>query len=273
MPDPIIPLQTSTKSDRGKENDNNLVFSYMTLRNLIGLSGMLLPFVLVIFTKESNGRFTEPSISDYYYTANGDLLVVLLSVLGVFLFCYRGYNWKEKAWTTLAAVCGIGVAFSPTRTRWDIDGTRQIDKFHSVHSPNSTVANFLGFEQHLMFAAIFFIALAIIALAYFPKSSSNLMKKPDGKRTAKAKRNIVYRICGWTMLACVFILAMYMVIKPFGRWVGDFPLIFTLETVAIQAFGISWLTKGETLWPDGEHYMVKAWRDTKENLKQMKAAK
>lgn len=80
------------KSDRGKENDNNLVFSYMTLRNLIGFSGMLLPFVLMFFTKKTNGEFVKPSISDYYYTGNGDILVVLLSVLGVFLFTYKGYN-------------------------------------------------------------------------------------------------------------------------------------------------------------------------------------
>ncbi|MEI9810928.1 MAG: hypothetical protein WDO16_25300 [Bacteroidota bacterium] len=198
----------------------------MTLRNLIGFGGMLLPFVLMIFTKEANDAFVEPSISDYYYTKNGDILVVLLSVLGVFLFTYKGYNWKEKALTTLAAICGLGVAFSPTVSKDDLT-TKDILEIdpNSVH----TAINFGGNAQHLAFATIFFIALAIIALKYFPKSDAVSKRKADGKRTAKEKRNIVYKICGWTMLGSMFILAMYFLINPFGRFVGDFPMVFVME--------------------------------------------
>ena len=114
------------KTDRQKEQDNELVLSYTTMRNLIGFSGMLLPFVLMLFTKEADGLFVEPSISDYYYTKNGDILVVLLSVLGVFLITYNGYDWKEKVLTTLAAFCAIGAwcsseilpARSPRPSSW-----------------------------------------------------------------------------------------------------------------------------------------------------------
>ena len=264
MSDSINTVSPSPKSDRGKEHDNNLVFSYMSLRNLIGFSGMLLPFVLMIFTKKTNGEFVKPSISDYYYTGNGDILVVLLSVLGVFLFTYKGYNWKEKALTTIAAICALGVAFSPMASVADIADTEVVEI-----APNSihTAINFGGDIPHGLFAGLFFISVAIISLKYFPRSDAASTKKPDGKKTAKEKRNIVYRICGWTMLACVFILAMYFLIKPFEKLVGGFPIIFALETVAIVAFGISWLTKGETLWPDGKHYMVKAYEDAKNSMK------
>jgi hypothetical protein len=33
-----------------------------------------------------------------------------------------------------------------------------------------------------------------------------------------------------------------------------------MEVIAIEAFGLSWITKGQTLWPDGEHYLAKAFR-------------
>jgi hypothetical protein len=202
MPEPAQPTPNDQKTDRQKEQDNGLVLSYATLRNLIGFGGMLLPFVLMFFTKEANDVFVEPSISDYYYTKNGDILVVLLSVLGVFLITYNGHNWKEKVWTTLAAFCAIGVAFSPTGSR-----AEQIDP-NSVH----TTINFGGYLVHFLFAGVFFIALAIVTLKYFPKSDAATTKKPDGKMTAKAKRNKVYKICGWTMIGSVALLLIYFLL-------------------------------------------------------------
>jgi len=107
------------KPDRLKEKENKLVFSYMTLRNLIGFCGMILPLALVLTTKTSPVDNTiESSISDYYYTSSGDVLVVFLCVLGTFLFTYKGYDKKEKFLSTITAICGIGVAFSPTATKY-----------------------------------------------------------------------------------------------------------------------------------------------------------
>jgi hypothetical protein len=255
MAEPAASNLIEHKTDRQKEQDNELVLSYTTMRNLIGFSGMLLPLVLMLFTKEANGMFVEPSISDYYYTKNGDILVVLLSVLGVFLITYNGYDWKEKVLTTLAAFCAIGVAFSPT-------GSVNTDP-NSVH----TTINFGGHIIHFVFAAVFFISLAIVTLAYFPKTDSPKTIKPDGKKTAKSKRNMVYRICGWTMIVSVVLLLVYFLLLDAWYNKNDFPVVFLLETIAVEAFGISWLTKGETLLPDGEHYMMKAIRTVKKNLK------
>jgi hypothetical protein len=257
----ITVVDASVKtSDRKKEEDNNLVFSYLTMRNLIGLSGMLLPFLLMFTTGRTiDDSFIEPSISDYYYTTNGDVLVVLLSVLGVFLFTYNGYTWQEKALTTLAALCGIGVAFSPTAT----DSASTL----SIHISYNTVPMIFGIERHFIFAATFFVCLAIISLKFFPKTDAPLKVTSKEKKTPKEKRNTVYITCGWIIIVCVALLAAYFFIKPD---VGDFPLIFTLEAVAVEAFGFSWITKGETLWPDGEHYVAKAYRHVKEKLKKVK---
>ncbi len=242
------PVLTSTLTDKEKENTNHLVFSYLTLRNLIGICGILLPIVLYFTTgRGETDRRIEPSISDYYYSNNGDVLVVLLSVLGVFLFTYKGYKWKEKALTTIAAICAVGIAFTPTSTK----SANSL----SIHIANESGPEWFGIPKHFVFAALFFASVAIMSLVYFPKGESPL-KKPDGKKTQKAKRNRTFRICGWTILVCLLCLFLYFLLKP--AFIKDFPIIFVLETIAIWAFGISWLTKGETLWPDGEHYLKRA---------------
>jgi hypothetical protein len=53
---------------------------------------------------------------------------------------------------------------------------------------------------------------------------------------------MLYRLCGRFVVACILI----MIVQKFA---GVFPTtmrpVFWLETIALLAFGISWLTKGE----------------------------
>ncbi len=254
-------MLNSGKPDRQKETDNELVFSYLTLRNLIGISGILLPVVLYFTTCRAEGdKRIEPSISDYYYSSNGDVLVVMLSVLGVFLFTYRGYTWKEKSLTTLAAICAIGIGFSPTAT----SSANSL----SIHVPNESGPEWFGIPKHFIFAGLFFASVAIMSLSYFPRSDG-FLKSIDGKMTQKGKRNRTFKICGWIIIGCLAILGLYFILEP--AFTKDFPVVFVFETIAIWAFGISWLTKGETLWPDGEHYLKRAAREVKQMLTHQQA--
>ena len=117
------------------------------------------------------------------------------------------------------------------------------------------------------FRGSFFISLAIISLFYFQKTNINDVRLIDErKKKQKAKRNLVYRICGWTMLSCVALMILYFVIDPPS--LRNVPVVFALETVAVEAFGISWITKGQTLWPDGEHYMKRGLRKAKQKIQQ-----
>jgi hypothetical protein len=248
------------KTDKQKEEDNSLVFSYLTLRNVIGISGMLLPLVLVLTTgKSENDKFVEHSISEYYYSSNGDVFVVLMSVLGVFLFTYNGYGWKEKALTTIAAICAIGVAFSPTAT--------ETGNSKSIHIINQSVRQVFGLiERHFLFAALFFIAVALISLVYFTRSGSKTPKEAEVP-AQKKKRNMVYRICGWTILVSIALITVYFLIGNRNPgFLQQLPVVFILETIAVEAFGISWITKGQSLWPDKEHYLKRTYRSMKKEL-------
>ena len=193
--------------DHQKETGNDLVFSYLTLRNLIGIFGMLLPVILALTTSRGeNDEALEQSISHYYYTSNGDVFVVLMSVLGVFLLTYKGYGWVERMITLIAAICALGVAFSPTECK---DG-----HIYTIHKLNPVVTQWFGIERHLVFAASFFLCLAIMSLVYFPKSDKESLRDAEGKLTPKAKRNIVFKICGWTIIASLIALFLHFKFAP-----------------------------------------------------------
>src|SRR5215211_313347 len=74
--------------------DDPRVISYLALRKAIGIIGFLLPFVLVIGTWifARNFPYIRSSISSYYYSTMGDVLVGGLCAIGVFLISYKGYD-------------------------------------------------------------------------------------------------------------------------------------------------------------------------------------
>jgi len=241
--------------DRLKEKENKLVVSYKTLRNLIGYCGMILPIVLILTTRTApSDKNIESSFSDYYYTSSGDILVSFLCTLGAFLFIYKGYNNKENILSTIAGICGILAAFSPT-------AAEDMRRSFSVHTPLNDVPEIFGFERHTIVAGLFFITLGVISLLCFPQTDVNKHITTQNK-----KRNNIFKICGWTMLMCVLIMAIYFLSDRFSTMFGKIPFIFIMETIATWAFGISWLTIGETIYPDGEHYLVSGYKDIKQFL-------
>jgi hypothetical protein len=245
--------------DRLKEKENKLVVSYKTLRNLIGYTGMILPVVLIITTgTEPYDKNIKPSFSDYYYTGSGDILVSFLCILGAFLFIYKGYNKKENVLSTIAGICGIFAAFSPT-------AADHLSNSFSVHTALTNVPEIFGFERHTIVAGIFFIVLGIISLSCFTQTDvTNQNKKIT---TLRKRRNNLFKVCGWIMLISVPIMGIYFVSDRFSTIFGKIPFIFIMETIATWAFGISWLTIGETIYPDGEHYVISGYKDIKQFLR------
>ncbi|TAE34849.1 MAG: hypothetical protein EAZ91_00070 [Cytophagales bacterium] len=251
------------KSTSPEEVNNDLIISYLTLRNLIGLCGMLLPLILAAITSRSGSdALVEPSLSDYYYTNTGEIFVVILSMLAVFLFTYQGYG-REKVWSFIAGLGAMGVAFFPTEAPFSARTA------FSIHTPRrgDQIPQFFGLiEWHFVFAALFFIAAAIVAIVYFPRLKPGESEtRDDGKLSQKGIRNRVYRISGWVMLACVVGIALYFGIRSSEQPFKGFPVIFVLETIAVEAFGIAWITKGQTLWPDGKSHFFKVLESAKPN--------
>ena len=159
----------------------------------------------------------------------GDVFAGILFAIALFLFSYKGYNrWDDLA-GDLACLFALGVAILPTTP--------------GIHLLN--VNPIIG-KLHLVFATLFFLVLIYFSLFLFTK------RDPDKPlSTQKRKRNRIYRGCGFTMLACILLIAVYyLFLKPGYPGLENSNPVFWLESLALLAFGISWFTKGQAILKD-----------------------
>ncbi len=66
------------------------IMGYNSVRRALGLVGLGLPASLIFYALIVPGGM-QPSISEFYYTAMGDVLVGSLCAIGIFLIAYKGY--------------------------------------------------------------------------------------------------------------------------------------------------------------------------------------
>ena len=222
-----------------ENNSGSVVMSYLTLRKVVGLLGVSLPFILlfgapIVF---NTGKIEE-SISDYYHTGMGDVFVGTIFVIGTFLLSYKGYEKKDDRAGDLACFFAVGLALFPTSP-----------------SDPSTFEQIVGYA-HAVFAALFFLTLAYFSLCLFTKTEKN---KPPTKQ--KRRRNQIYRVCGYTILVSVVLVIIYYALEKFEpdlpsyltnltQVLGAYKPVFWLEALLVVAFGVSWLTKGEAILRD-----------------------
>jgi len=204
-----------------------LVLSYLGLRKAVGIIGCTLPFVLAFGKILLQGSGIQSSISSYYYTDMGNVFVGSLWAIGVFLMSCRGYDWKDTIAGHLACLFAIGVALFPT-----------------TPSTGATSQDELIGTIHLSFAALFFLTLAYFSLVLFTKTAPDKTPTPR-----KLQRNTVYRVCGITILACILLIVVVK-IPAVKAMLDRISPVFWLESIAVIAFGVSWLTKGETILKD-----------------------
>jgi len=204
------------------------LISYLTLRKFVGLIGILLPFALVIIhILLAHQAVLLGSVSGYYYTDVRGVLVGSLCAIGVFLFAYHGYdNWDNINWdntlTNSAGVFAIGVALFPT----------------APVNP-SAHAKDIGYV-HLACAALLFAALAVISFWLFTRTDPVI-----GRTKQKKIRDLIYRGCGIVIALCLVLVPIESLV--IGAPIQGIHPLFWLEAIAVVAFGISWLVKGDTI--------------------------
>jgi hypothetical protein len=206
-----------------------LVLSYLALRKAVGIIGCSLPIALGLGGFFAFHARLQTTMSDYYYTGMRNIFVASLCAIGIFLMSTRGYDRKDEIAGRLASAFAIGVALFPTTP--DICPTHE--------------AKIIG-GIHLSSAALFYLTLAYFSIKLFTQTT------PENRPTRqKMRRNIVYRVCGYAILAC---LASILVVKlaPANPRVARIEPVFWLESFASVSFGVSWLVKGETILKDQE---------------------
>lgn len=210
---------------------HKLINSYFTLRTIVGLLGMCLPFVVALGGMIFFNIGLQTSVSAYYYTGMRDVLVGSLWAIAFFLFSYKGYDLADEIAGKLCFLFAIGVAVFPTTP----DGATD---------PHVL---FIG-SIHLVCAALLFITLTYYAIFLFTKTHPDI---PPTRR--KIQRNAVYLLCGLLMTFSILSMAILAVLPAaISSALSGYQPVFWLEALAIVAFGISWFVKGEAILRDEE---------------------
>jgi hypothetical protein len=207
------------------------IYSYLVLRNSLGWIGILLPFILMLGNSlVFKSNCIQDSISRYYYTGMRDVLVGALCAIALFLLYYKGYSDWDKKWkinwdkwsSTMAGLCAILVALFPMTENGGLRGSGIV---------------------HVTSAVVFFSTLAAISFFLF-----TIKKEGEEPTSRKLKRNILYKLCGIIIALCLIAMGFFYFVLN-----DNFPgstFIYWAETIALVAFGVSWITKGGTLLPD-----------------------
>ena len=218
-----------------QSHERSLVISYMALRKWVGSLGILLPFVVIAGSRifDQCTQY-QPSISHYYYTIMGNYFAGTLCAVALFLFSYKGYDRVDNITGNLAAVFAILVAFFPT----DAD-SGSLCQFISTSRVNSVS------YIHYTAAALLFSSFAFFSLFLFTKSADKKYKTPR-----KKIRNHIYILCGIIILACIILLGVCHLLENSLVALEKYKPVLVLESIALVAFGISWIIKGESILKD-----------------------
>jgi hypothetical protein len=213
------------------ENTRTLVVSYLGIRRAIGIVGLLLPIILGPVGWFVFGIQIQDNMSSYYHTELRDVFVGAMCAIGIFLFCYRGYDWIEGWTANIGCVSALGVALCPLDANSD-----------PLHQ--SSIVGYL----HTIFGGAFFLTLAFYSLYHFPNSSA--VKHEIAPH--EAQRNFVYRVSGLVILASMMASGAYLFLLP-AEWVrlsNEYNFLFWMEWVAVWSFAAAWLTKGRAIVAD-----------------------
>ena len=220
---------------------NPAVLSYHTMRRAVGLIALSLPFGLALgsvlfgFFGPMHALphpLLQRSISDYYYTPMRDYYVGSLCAIAAFLASSRGYDLADEIGGYLAGALTLGVAlFPPVNPQSALYTHFQVD---------------IGFI-HSGFAALMFLVLAYFCIFLFRKSAP---ERPITRR--KRHRNRIYGACGLTIIFCMVVMVT-LTLRAVVHARHPSPLLFWFESLALAAFGIAWLTKGEGILKDKPH--------------------
>ncbi|MDR3738508.1 MAG: zinc finger protein [Terracidiphilus sp.] len=213
------------------------VLSYYALCKTVGIIALSLPFALaggtiLLAQMGPAHRLPQPllqrSISDYYYTPLGNVLVGSLFAIATILICSRGYELADEIAGLIAGFATLGVAVFP-----------QVNP-RGFYTETQVRVGFV----HTAFAAAMFLALAYFCLVLFRRSTPGV--RPTKR---KRQRNRLYAVCGVVIMLCNIVMAAQTIPVVFWRMDPYRPLLVS-EALALAAFGVAWLTKGKGLLKD-----------------------
>lgn len=235
---PVRPdLDVARTNDQDSDLQGHVLYlkSYLFMRTVIGFIGIALPVTLLLgdllFLK--GGVLPRGSLSAYYHSGMRDVFVGTLSMTAIFLITYKVFEHHlDNTLSMLAGVAALGVALFPTGR------------------PGASDAPLTGLQErlgettvaaiHYSCAVVFIASLAVMSY-YFGVREGNRSQRRDN-RTARMSPQFWQRF-HWGCATAIALAALFIVVTKWTGRLDNYSLLIG-ETVAVVAFGLSWLMKG-----------------------------
>jgi len=209
--------------------------AYLLQRIAIGVLGIAMPIVLVLtdirFWPDFDPR---GSLSAYYYSGTRDWLVGLLCVIAVFLMTYKVAEKNlDNTFSTTAGVTALLVAIFPTNRSPDEQAAGL-----------NLLQEWLGESRvafvHYVAATTAILMLAVISFFFGVREG----RRPDRQGEGLSRHSPAWwQWYHWWLAFLIVLAVLYIgITQAFDVWSSHSLLIG--ETVALIAFGASWLAKG-----------------------------
>ena len=209
------PQKSITLADAAPSIDSQI---QKRLAVLVGTVAFGLPLILA-FGGTVGGSCFRDSISHFYYAQFlGPIFVGLLIFIGGFLIAYTGEHWLEDLGSFIAGLGAFFVAVFPTTGNGCEGETSFLSRLfvqytEGAHPPIAAVEGrnfFQLFESvenlHLWAAGLLFSYLGLYCLFVLKRVVPDRHIR-DGKLIqSKRSRNILYSLCGITILLCIAVL-------------------------------------------------------------------
>ncbi|MEM9388578.1 MAG: hypothetical protein AAGA68_26290 [Pseudomonadota bacterium] len=235
------------------DQDENVVFSYLWLRFLIGLVAIFLAGLV----QGIAGEPLLPTVSHSYWTGARDFFVGSLYIIFAFLVAYNGRGPVDFWTTKVACLTSFGVAFFPTcpLPTHRCSGGPPPPSCPSGACPLPNEGCLPGYldwlgqhvsTAHTVCAVVLLLCLVVLVVNFIRHALGKLpamtLRKPTDAPVPFITvwcRVGIYAACLVAMVISLGIGAAYALC-----WVSGDRVIYWVEFWALLAFGIAWLTAG-----------------------------
>ena len=196
------------------------VRSSLLHRNVLGLLGMLLPFISMF-----SGLFVRNKVPGWWWSISATYYIspalsIILGASAIFLICYRSYDTIDTVINIISGIFAMGVVLFPCKGPYDYP-------YVGFFQLPVDVSNII----HSICALLLFVFLSYNIGWLFTRGSN-------------VKKNKIYKFCSYAMIV---ILAIFLFLKILGFFGLPIPgwIVMIAEALLLLFFGFAWLVKGK----------------------------
>ena len=201
------------------------VRSSLLHRNVLGLLGMLLPFISMF-----SGLFVRNKVPGWWWSISATYYIspalsIILGASAIFLICYRSYDTIDTVINIISGIFAMGVVLFPCKGPYDYP-------YVGFFQLPVDVSNVI----HSICALLLFVFLSYNIGWLFTRGSN-------------VKKNKIYKFCSYAMIV---ILSIFLLLKILGFFGLPIPgwIVMIAEALLLLFFGFAWLVKGQFVLKD-----------------------